>query len=214
MKTKAIATAACVWQDFKERHNLTDKQVAQFKQYYTLLMQANDIHNITAITDLKAVIKYHFEDSLALGQFLDLSSTAGLADVGTGGGFPGIALKIKYPTLPVVLIEVSHKKRVFLQEVITALELADITINDFDWRTFLRKTDYTLELFCARASLQPLELLRMFKPSSPYKDALLVYWASKDWVPDAQTEPFIMREQEYTVGSKQRKLVFFKLNSC
>ena len=203
-----------LWNQFQERYNLTDIQIAQFKHYYTQLVDTNDLHNITAITDLKAVIKYHFEDSLALGQFVDLSSCRGLADVGAGGGFPGLVLKIYYPALSVVLIEVSYKKRVFLQKIIDLLELSGVTISSLDWRTFLRKTDYSLDIFCARASLQPQELLRMFKPSSPYKNALLVYWASKIWLPDASTAPFITREQEYKVGNKQRKLIFFGLNKC
>jgi 16S rRNA (guanine(527)-N(7))-methyltransferase RsmG len=203
-----------LWNQFQERYTLTDTQILQFKHYYAQLVSTNDIHNITAITNLKAVINYHFEDSLMLGQFFDLSSCVGLADVGTGGGFPGIVLKICYPQLPVVLIEVSHKKRVFLQEITDLLEITHITMSNLDWRTFLRKTNYTLDIFCARASLQPQELLRMFKPSSPYKDALLVYWASRHWLPDTQTAPFITREQDYKVGNKQRKLVFFKRDNC
>ncbi|MBA3954285.1 16S rRNA (guanine(527)-N(7))-methyltransferase RsmG [Candidatus Dependentiae bacterium] len=199
-----------LWQAFKERTNLTDRQLEQFQQYYTLLKETNDIHNLTAITDFMSVLKYHFEDSLMLGQFVDCTKLSCVADVGTGGGFPGLPLKIKYPHLQVVLIEVNFKKRAFLKEVVALLGLTDVEISELDWRTFLRKTEYPVELFSARASLQPEELLRMFKPASPYKNATLVYWASKEWTPDAYVQSFITKEEQYKMSHKSRRLIFLE----
>jgi hypothetical protein len=52
-------------------------------------------------------------------------------------------------------------------------------------------------------------LMRMFQPSSAYKNAKLVYWASATWQPGKKEEPFIEKEFAYHVGNKRRRLIFF-----
>jgi 16S rRNA (guanine527-N7)-methyltransferase len=199
-----------VWSQFAERQQLTAEQTAQFKIYYDLLIRTNDIHNLTAITDLEKVVHDHFEDSLAVRKYLDMTAISTLADIGTGAGFPAIPLKIIYPHLALILIEVNQKKIYFLELLVEELALSNVTITDVDWRTFLRKTSYSIDLFCARASLKPEELVRLFMPSSPYKDAELVYWASRHWQPDEKISQFIKRKEMYALGDKERQLIFFK----
>lgn len=211
---KGISGAETLWAAFKERHELSDVQLESFQRYYASLLQTNDLHNLTAITDLAKVIQDHFDDSLILDQFLDCTILNSLGDVGTGAGFPALPLKIKYPHLAVVLIEVNHKKITFLEMIIDMLRLDNVEIYDLDWRTFLRKTTLNIETVCARASLHPRELIRMFKSSSPYKESTLVYWASKKWIPNSVEIPFVQKEEWYTLGNKQRKLVFFKKSSA
>jgi 16S rRNA (guanine527-N7)-methyltransferase len=147
---------------------------------------------------------------LALKHAIDLSMIASVADVGSGGGFPGIPLAIKYPHVLVLLIEVNQKKVRFLQEVIRVLGLANVSISDYDWRTFLRQTTYDIQLFCARASLQPEELIHLFKPSCQYQHAQLVYWASAQWKPDKRLNPYIVGDISYTVDKKQRRLIVMR----
>lgn len=200
-----------LWQSFKERQQLSATQLDQFKTYYQMLVDTNELHNLTTITNLSEIIKYHFEDSLALKDAVDITKLTSIADVGSGGGFPAIPLKIVYPHLAVLLIEVSNKKVRFLLDVIDALGLEHCDIYDLDWRTFLRKTNYTIELFCARASLQPEELIRMFKPASPYKHGSLIYWASKYWQPEGIESQYITSDIPYTIGNKERRLVTFTL---
>jgi hypothetical protein len=85
-----------------------------------------------------------------------------------------------------------------------------VEIVDLDWRTFLRKTTYPVDLFVARASLAPSELVRIFKPQSHYKDAHLIYWAAQQWQPDAAVARYMYEQHEYAVGDKKRQYVFFK----
>ncbi len=200
-----------LWQDFIDQEQLSTTQAEQFEQFVLMLLEWSEKINLTTITNLKSIIAYHFQDSLSLGHATDLNSISTIADVGTGGGFPGIPLKIKYPHLRVILIEVKHKRRLFLEKVIHKLKLKDIEIYPHDWRTFLRKTEQDIDIICARASLQPAELMRMFKPSSPYKNATLVYWAAKDWEPEKKEQPFFNKDFDYKVGRRKRKLVFFSL---
>lgn len=198
-----------LWEHFKVAHDLSDYQVDQFKIYYTKIIAVHNLFNITAITELSSVIAYHFTDSLMLGNFIDMKTLHLIVDVGAGAGFPGIPLKIKYPHLSLISIEVSQKKINFLHDIISTLSLDACELYTQDWRTFLRKTHYEAQLFCSRASLHPDELIRMFKPSSAYNNAQLVYWASSQYTLGAVEQPFFEKEAPYTIHNKERKFVFF-----
>ncbi len=200
-----------VWSDFQELEGLSDEQLAKFRKYEAFLSQKNEEFNLTALTQLSAIVRQHFSDSMALRGALDLSKVKTIADIGTGGGFPAIPLKIMFPHLKVILIEVTKKKQRFLAEVANILELDDVEICGYDWRTFLRITEYDVDLFVTRAALGEKELCRMFKPGCRYKDAKLVYWASDEWECDPKAENFIVETKEYKIARKKRKFVFFGL---
>jgi len=199
-----------VWADFKEREKISSEQLEKFQAYQALLSEWNKVMNLTAIRGLSEIVHRHFSDSLALRNFIDLSSAV-IADIGSGAGFPGIPLKIMFPDLGVVLIEVSKKKQRFLNTVIKTLGLKDIEICGLDWRTFLRTTEGEIDYFLARASMDPVELCRMFKPGCTYKGSKLVYWATSDWEPDQAIEKFVLKEFNYTLKRKKRKLVLMGL---
>lgn len=197
------------WKAFTQEFNVSKKQVEQLHTYISLVLEANELFNLTAITDLHNVVAYHIQDSLALAKGVDLATISALADIGTGAGLPGIPIKIMFPHIKVGLLEVNKKKIEFLKSVIAMLGLEDIEVWDIDWRTFLRKTSYPAQLFTARASLHTDELMRMFKQSSAYNQSTLVYWASKDWHISHIEEPFFVKEVPYTIKSRQRRLIFF-----
>ena len=198
------------WKEFNESGNFTAEQAAKFEKYYDLLIDWNEKFNLTAITDVKSVINYHYKDSIYISKFIDFENLDTICDVGSGAGFPGIPLKILYPHLSVILIEVNNKKVQFLKMLIDRLDLSDVKIESLDWRTFLRKTDYSIDLFLARASLQPEELIKIFKPGCRYNEATLVYFASQEWQPTEKENLYKIREEVYKVGNKKRKYVFFK----
>jgi 16S rRNA (guanine527-N7)-methyltransferase len=195
---------------FVKHEQLGETVAEQFKHYLVSLLEWNEQFNLTAITDVKLVLQYHFQDSLYLRDYLDISQLKGIADVGAGAGFPGIPLKLVYPHLRLVLIEVNNKKVKFLDYLIETLSLKNTEVYRLDWRTFLRKTEEEIDLFCSRASLSPLELIRMFKQGCIYNNAQLVYWASATWQPDKKEEPFVFKEIPYKIGNKKRKFIFFK----
>ncbi len=197
------------WETFIASVPLQKKQIEQFAHYLSLLLEWNERISLTAITDITEIITYHFQDSLQAAKEIDFTTIRSIVDVGTGAGLPGIPLKICYPDLFVLLIEVNRKKIAFLEEVIETLKMESIEIYPLDWRTFLRKTTYQVDMICVRASLKPVELIRMFKPSSPYKNARLLYWASAQWQPGKKEQPFVEKEILYTIGNKKRKLIFF-----
>ncbi|MDP3788177.1 MAG: 16S rRNA (guanine(527)-N(7))-methyltransferase RsmG [Candidatus Chromulinivorax sp.] len=199
-----------IWGSFAGRFLLTERQQEQFLAYLNFLIAENKKFNITAITDFSSIINDHFTDSLALAEKMDLKKCRSLIDVGTGGGLPGIPLKILYPHLEVLLIEVNQKKANFLEEVAVLLNLDHVEVCDQDWRSFLRGYDKKADVVVSRASLSVAELLRMFKQSSILKDATLIYWASKYWNATQSEAEFLEREESYNVDHKLRRLVFFK----
>lgn len=88
------------------------------------LMRWNRTINLTAITDPLEIAVKHIIDSMAASPLIPDRSH--VLDVGSGGGFPGIVLKIIRPELSVVLVDASRKKVTFLKHVIRLLSLNDI----------------------------------------------------------------------------------------
>lgn len=106
---------------------LTAEQLNQLEKYYEILITENEKYNLTAITKKEDVYLKHFYDSLTLTKIIDLNNQS-LCDIGTGAGFPGIVLKIVYPTLKVTLLDATEKKCKFLQKIINSLNLKDIEV--------------------------------------------------------------------------------------
>ncbi len=92
--------------------------------YSALLREYNQKVNLTAVTDEREIVIKHFADSLALTRFVDLPEGARLADVGTGAGFPGMALLIARPDLDVTLFDSVDKKLEFLRLLSAQLGLS------------------------------------------------------------------------------------------
>lgn len=106
--------------------HLSDKQIEQFLLYYEMLIEWNEVMNLTAITDYDEVMKKHFIDSISIIKAYDVAADISLIDVGTGAGFPGLALKIAYPNFKVTLLDSLNKRINFLNAVIEKLELTEI----------------------------------------------------------------------------------------
>jgi 16S rRNA (guanine527-N7)-methyltransferase len=104
-----------------------DSQLEQFMRYLSHLMKWNKTINLTAIIDPKEIIIKHFVDSLAALVATSFPQNGVVLDVGSGGGFPGIPLKIVRSDMRLVLIEPVQKKCSFLNSVIGLLKLQDVS---------------------------------------------------------------------------------------
>ena len=105
-------------------------QAEQFMRYLAHLMEWNKTINLTAIIDPKKIIIKHFVDSLAALVATSFPKNGVVLDVGSGGGFPGLPLKIVRSDMRLVLIEPVRKKCSFLNSVIGLLKLQDVSTFD------------------------------------------------------------------------------------
>jgi 16S rRNA (guanine527-N7)-methyltransferase len=106
---------------------LNEQQVQQIQQYTRILWTWNDKVNLTAIRDPLEILYRHFCESMFGATMLPVENCR-LADVGSGGGFPGIPLKILRPDLHIFLIESNAKKATFMAEVVRELALKDVRV--------------------------------------------------------------------------------------
>ena len=102
----------------------------QFMRYLAHLIEWNKAINLTAIIDPKEIIIKHFVDSLVALVATCFPQNGMVLDVGSGGGFPGIPLKIVRSDLQLVLVEPVQKKCSFLNSVIGLLKLQDVSTFD------------------------------------------------------------------------------------
>ena len=96
--------------------------------YITLLDKWNHTHNLTAIRDRGQMITHHLLDSLAVVPHLPARAGLRVADVGSGGGLPGVPLAIARPTWHVTLIDSNRKKTAFLNQAAIELPLSNVEV--------------------------------------------------------------------------------------
>jgi 16S rRNA (guanine527-N7)-methyltransferase len=99
-------------------------QAEQFSRHARWLMEWNRKINLTAITDPREVALKHYVDAIA--PLPHIPAGGSLLDIGTGGGFPGIPLKIMHPGQPMTLIDSVRKKISFVRHVIRQMPLKGI----------------------------------------------------------------------------------------
>src|SRR5688572_11334273 len=122
-----------LWNDLAARAGVTlsDEQHAGLSRYLDLLLAANARMNLTRITDRAAAELQHVGDSLTVLPHLPAGPIR-VADVGSGGGVPGIPLAVARPDATLLLIESTKKKAAFLKQAIDALQLPNISVSE--WR--------------------------------------------------------------------------------
>lgn len=118
---------------------LTPEQEAALEAHLELLMRWNKILNLTAIRNREEAIERHYCEALFLGARLPAGALR-IADIGSGGGFPGFPVAILRPECSVTLVESHQRKAVFLREasrkilnVRVLAKRAEDVDEEFDW---------------------------------------------------------------------------------
>ncbi|OLS02711.1 16S rRNA (guanine(527)-N(7))-methyltransferase RsmG [Tissierella creatinophila] len=121
---------------------LTEEDKARFLNYKELLKEWNEKINITTITQDSEIDIKHFLDSLTCLSLDLFEGNKTLIDIGTGGGFPGIPLKIMKDNLNITLLDSLNKRINFLNEVIKVLDLKGIKAIHGRAEELSRQTEY------------------------------------------------------------------------
>jgi 16S rRNA (guanine527-N7)-methyltransferase len=103
--------------------HLNDRQVAALASFERELLDWNDQFNLTAIRDVDGIRSKHFLDSLSCVLAWKDHPPRSMIDVGTGAGFPGIPIKILYPSMRLTLVESVEKKANFCRHMVGILNL-------------------------------------------------------------------------------------------
>ena len=129
----------------------------QFSNHASELIKWNRKLNLTAITHPEDLAVKHFLDSLAPAHFIP--DNARMLDIGSGGGFPGIPLKILNPSLKVMLIDGTRKKVNFLKHALRILKLESIEAHQIRAENLHEDPAYAnlFDVIISRA-LSPLKL--------------------------------------------------------
>ncbi len=106
----------------------TDEQIEMLERFSVLLLEKNRSLNLTAITDPEEVKIKHFLDSLYLLRYHCFSPGEKVLDLGTGGGFPGIPLKVFFPETEFVLLDSVNKKLEFIREAVGEMGLKKVEV--------------------------------------------------------------------------------------
>ena len=107
--------------------SLSEKEIKSFEIYKNLLIEWNQVINLTAIIDEREIIIKHFIDSYSIcKKVFDNNKVKTVLDMGTGAGFPGIIAGILNPNVEFDLVDSVNKKVTFVEEVVASLKLKNV----------------------------------------------------------------------------------------
>ena len=176
---------------------LSEFQMDRMAGHASELITWNQKFNLTAIKDPFEVAEKYFFDSIAATLFLGQEKS--LVDIGSGGGFPGIPLKIMNPSLKMIMIDASRKKVNFLKHVIRMLKLENI--DAVHARVENLKTDEAfLKCHDGVISRAFTELERFVGLSLPLLNQTGRIYAMKGKHLEMEMTPFLSDRFEYKTG--------------
>jgi 16S rRNA (guanine527-N7)-methyltransferase len=110
--------------------DLSAAQIAVCERLASELIARNESVNLTAITEPQDIARKHFLDSFTALAVRRWTGRERVIDVGSGAGFPGLAIRIALPKVRVTLVESVGKKARFLEDVCALLGMTDVEIRN------------------------------------------------------------------------------------
>ena len=177
-------------------------QCDAIRTYISLLLRWNQKISLTTVVDPMEILRFHFGESFFAASSVTIEKGR-LADVGSGAGFPGLALGIVFPRLSIILIESNSKKATFLAEVARELNLryVDVIRQRFEEvPANLGQFDFVM----ARA-LGNYEALLRWAHEALSNTGRVILWLGEDECKTISADPsFTWREPLHIPGSKRR----------
>ena len=120
------------------------------------ILDWNEKINVTAIRDKDEFYKKNIEDSLAICGRLEIENAKKILDMGTGGGFPGLPLAIKYPDKEFVLMDAVAKKLKVIDDVAQKLGVSNVTTVHSRAEDYVSRETFDLVVSRAVANMSTL----------------------------------------------------------
>jgi 16S rRNA (guanine527-N7)-methyltransferase len=156
----------------------SEDQIAKIREYTRLLLKWNRSVGLTSVTDPAEIVSRHFGESMYASTLLPVENCR-LVDIGTGAGFPGLALKIVCPEIAVTLVESNKKKCAFLSEVVRRLGFAGVQIYP-DRFEEIRPETVLANIITSRAVGEFKQLLRWSSNALDRHGQLILWIGSED----------------------------------
>jgi len=156
----------------------SEAQIDRIREYVLLLIRWNQTINLTSVTDPIEIVGRHFGESIYASKLLPVENCR-LADVGSGAGFPGLALKIGSPSVHLILIESNRKKCAFLAEVLRILEFTNVEILSERFEQ-IRPEKFLANVITSRAVGEFKQLLRWSSRALARRGHLALWVGAED----------------------------------
>ena len=162
--------------------SLDEEQLGRLAQYATLLLEWNQRVNLVSRKDESNIWPAHILHSLTILMGMNVPDHAKVADLGSGGGLPGIPIAIALPTVEVVLIESIRKKCLALGDMIDRLNLNNTSVINARAEDLGAKGDHehSFDLILARAVAPLADLVKWSLPLVRRDQRLNIRLCGKD----------------------------------
>ncbi len=160
--------------------DLSSVQQEQILAYLQLLLRWNEKINLTAVRNPEECVTRHFGESLFIGGHYQLQGD--LLDIGSGAGFPGLALKIAFPGLTVSLLEPVAKKRAFLKEAVRVCGFSQVAVRGERLEALASANPLQKFNFATMRAVGNLELHVPLAAQCLKPEGSLLLWLSQDQV--------------------------------
>jgi 16S rRNA (guanine527-N7)-methyltransferase len=197
---------------------LSEATLARFSIYLEELQRWSKIADLVSQEDLESIIRKHLLDSLAV--FLLIPQQSRLLDLGSGAGFPGLALAIVDPSLAVVLIEARRKRANFLKEAIRKTQVTNVKVYEGRVEALAKDKSFheTFDVVITRATWNISTFLQLARPFA--KESGLALCMKGPRIEKELTSPekfpllwgFCLKNRhKYTLpfGKEQREVIIF-----
>lgn len=181
--------------------SISPNQENQFLLYLQLLKRWNRRINLTSHTDDKAIIEWHFLDSLVGLRGFEAHKGLKLLDLGTGAGFPGFPLKITCPDIKLTLADSSHKKTAFLHHLSGVLKFKGVSILTERVEDLSKQPEHkaSYDVVVARAFAKPVRTFETAVPFLATGGRLLMYLTSSGLRDLAPQEAWKVKRIDYVL---------------
>lgn len=202
---------------------LSESEIAQFQKFLTLFVEYNSHTNLSAIRDEEGIILKHFIDSLywvsIISEIIEHTRTTPirLLDIGSGGGFPGIPLKLVLGELDITLLDSVGKKVKAMNHFVENLGLPNITAIQDRAENLAKLPDHKwkYDIVVSRATAYITDILFWSAPFLTKNGRIILYKMPgederKDIAQACQKYKLkLTGELEYELGGKERILYVF-----